>query len=54
MHDSSRVSESVREHQMAKLGVCEGGVAFHRPMTKRKEEEKEDRRRVRSGTYERA
>lgn len=39
---------------MDKLGVCEGGVAFHRPMTKRKEEKREDRRRVRSGTYEQA
>lgn len=39
---------------MDKLRVCEEGVGFHRPMTKRKEEEKEDRRRVRSGTYEQA
>lgn len=39
---------------MDKLEVCEGGVDFHRPMTKRKEQKKVDGRRVRSGTYEQA
>lgn len=54
MCDSSRVSGREREQHMDKLEVCEGGVDFHRPMTKRKEREKVDRRRVRSRASEQA